>query len=72
LKTDLRNTRLRLEMHATEQWGIKLYLEHEEYDSSDWALDGLGPDGVPAILTFGADSPDYSVTVVRAQASYRF
>jgi len=72
LKTELRNTRLRLEHRVTESWGIKFYLENEKYNSSDWALDGYGPDGIPAILTFGADSPDYNVTVVRLQASYRF
>lgn len=72
LETDLRNARLRLEYRATEQWGLKVYLEHENYDSSDWALDGIEPDTIPNILSFGAESPDYSVTVIRAQASYRF
>jgi MtrB/PioB family decaheme-associated outer membrane protein len=72
LVTELQNIRLRLEHRATEHWGIKLYLENERYDSSDWALDGYAPDSIPAVLTFGADSPDYDVTVVRVQASYRF
>lgn len=72
LETDLWNLRLSAECRLTERWGAKAYLEYEKYDSSDWALDGLGPDGIPAILTFGAESPDYDVTVVRLQASYRF
>jgi hypothetical protein len=72
LETQLRNARLRFEYRPTPHWGVKLYLEHEKFDSSDWALDGYGPAGIPAILTFGAESPDYSVTVVRAQASYEF
>lgn len=72
LVTDLFNARARLEYRATERWGVKVYLEHERYDSSDWALDGYAPDSIPAVLTFGADSPDYDVTLVRVQASYRF
>lgn len=72
IETDLWNARLGLDFKVTEQWGLKLQFEHEEYDSSDWALDGLGPDGIAAILSFGADSPDYGVSVLRLQASYRF
>ena len=58
-------------LKKAEQIEAKL-VEREEYDSRDWALDGIDPDGIAAILSFGALSPDYSVTVVRAQASYRF
>lgn len=72
LETYLFNMRLSLDHHASQRWGLKLLIEYESYDSTDWALDGLGPDGVPAILTFGAQSPDYDVTVFRAQVSYRF
>jgi MtrB/PioB family decaheme-associated outer membrane protein len=77
LETDLWNARLGVDFRVTEQWGVKLQFEHEEYDSSDWALEGLapgglGPDGIAAILSFGAESPDYGVSVLRLQASYRF
>jgi MtrB/PioB family decaheme-associated outer membrane protein len=72
LTTDLWNARLGVDFRVSAQWGVKLQFEHEQYDSSDWALDGLGPDGIAAILSFGADSPDYRVSVLRLQASYRF
>ena len=72
LESDLWNLRMGVDYRLTEQWGVKFLLEHEQYDSSDWALDGLGPDGIAAILSFGAESPDYGVTVLRLQASYRF
>lgn len=72
LVTELLNARVRVDYRRGEHWGFKLLLEHERYDSTDWALDGLGPASIPAILSFGAESPDYDVTVVRAQASYRF
>jgi MtrB/PioB family decaheme-associated outer membrane protein len=72
LGTDLWTARLELDFRISEQWGVKVQLEHEEYDSSDWALDGLGADGIASILSFGAESSDYSVSVLRLQASYRF
>lgn len=72
LKTDLRNVRLHLSCRFNEHWSGKLYAEHERYDSADWYLDGLGVDGIPAILTLGELSPDYDVTVVRLLATYRF
>jgi MtrB/PioB family decaheme-associated outer membrane protein len=72
LETDLWNARVHLDYRISGQWGLKAYLEHESYDSDDWALDGYGPAGIPAILSFGLDSPDYDVTVLRLQASYRF
>lgn len=72
LHTDLWNARLYADYALNERWGVKAWLEYESWDSSDWALDGLGPDGIPAILAFGQDSPDYDVVVLRLQASYRF
>lgn len=72
LETDLFNARLSLDRRINRHWGLKLLVEHERYDSTDWALDGLGADGIPAVLTFGAESPDYDVTVVRVQASFTF
>lgn len=72
LRTDLRNFRLRFEYRPGPRWAWKFYVEHEKYDSSDWAIDGIGPDSIPEVLTFGAESPDYSVTVLRLQGVYRF
>ncbi len=72
LRSDLRNARLHVSYELNEQWGMKAYAEHEKYDSTDWAVDGLGPDGLLQVLTLGAVSPDYSVTVLRIQASYKF
>ena len=51
---------------------MKFYAEHEKYDSEDWYLDGLGPDGLSAVLGMGAVSADYSVTILRVLAAYKF
>ena len=49
-----------------------MYAEYERYDSDDWYVDGLEADGIPAVLSMGADSPDYDVVVLRLFATCRF
>ena len=66
------NTRVSISYRVSKQWGWTLYAEHEDYDSKDWQIDGLGHDGINAILTLGEVSPDYSITIVRLVANYRF
>jgi hypothetical protein len=51
---------------------LKVYAEHENYDSEDWYIDDLGPDALLSVLALGAVSPDYDVTVLRLLASYKF
>ncbi len=72
LKTDLQNTRIHLSYRVSPRWGWKLYAEHEKYTSTDWQIDGLGNDGLSAILTLGEVSPDYKVTLLRLLANYTF
>jgi hypothetical protein len=72
LFTRLNNTRLRLAYRAEGPWSWILSAEHEKYDSRDWQIDGLGQDGLEAILTFGLDSPDLRVLLLRLHAQYRF
>lgn len=72
LKTKLLNAKLHYDREINEHWGYKLYLEFEKYRSQDWAIDGLGVDGIHSILSMGAQSPEYNVWYARIQASYRF
>ena len=72
LKTKLRDATVSLNYRATRQWGLSLQLEHERYSSSDWQIDGLGNDGISAILTLGPQSPNYSITLLRLLARYSF
>jgi MtrB/PioB family decaheme-associated outer membrane protein len=72
LRSDLRNARVHLSYALSDQWGMKIYVEHEKYDSEDWYIDDLGPDTLLSVLTLGAVSPDYDVTVLRVLASYEF
>ncbi|HKJ17349.1 MAG TPA: MtrB/PioB family decaheme-associated outer membrane protein [Xanthomonadales bacterium] len=72
LKTTLKNVRLHFSHSLNDKWGYRLYAEFESFDSSDWAFDGIGVDGVDAVLTYGIISPHYNVLNLRAQATYRF
>jgi len=72
LETGLRNFNISLAYQASQQWGLTLRAEHEYYDSTDWQIDGLGNDGISAVLTLGPQSPHYSVTLFRLMARYRF
>ena len=72
LRTDLKNAKLHFDHEINGHWGYKLYAEYEEYSSRDWAIDGLGVDGIYSVLTMGEQSPKYEVWYFRVQASYRF
>ena len=72
LKTNLKNFKLHFDYDFSDHWGYRLYAEHEQYDSRDWAIDGLGVDGINSVLTMGEVSPDYSVWYYRLQLNYRF
>jgi len=72
LKTNLKNFKLHFDYAFNDHWGYKLYAEREQYESSDWAIDGFGVDGINSVLTMGEDSPEYSVWYYRFQVSYRF
>ena len=72
LKTNLTNAKLHYDREINEHWGYKLYVEFEKYRASDWAIDGLGVDGINSVLTMGQQTPKYNIWYLRVQASYRF
>jgi MtrB/PioB family decaheme-associated outer membrane protein len=45
---------------------------YERYDSADWHLDGVQPDTVFNLLSFGNQSPSYHQNVVRISLRYSF
>ena len=72
LRTDLETVRLYLNYRLDENLSLRAVYWHETYDSSDWAVDGVAPDTVPNLLSFGELSPDYSNNVVQLAMRYRF
>lgn len=45
---------------------------HENYSTRDWALDGVGVDTIPTVLSLGIDSPDYRINEVVLSYRYTF
>ncbi|MBL4659735.1 MAG: MtrB/PioB family decaheme-associated outer membrane protein [Alcanivoracaceae bacterium] len=72
LRTNLKNARIHFDYQVNDHWGYKLYTEYEKYYSKDWAIDGVGVDGIGSVLTLGTQSPNYSAWIFRLQANYRF
>jgi MtrB/PioB family decaheme-associated outer membrane protein len=72
LQTDLRNARIYLRYKVSDSWSWGIDAYQEKYATSDWLVDGIGPDDINAVLTMGETSPDYEVSVVRLLASFRF
>jgi MtrB/PioB family decaheme-associated outer membrane protein len=72
LETDLTNTRVYLSYQFNDKWSLGLDAYREEYETSDWLIDGLGPYDIRAVMTMGETSPDYEVNVYRLLTTYRF
>jgi MtrB/PioB family decaheme-associated outer membrane protein len=45
---------------------------YERYDSENWMIDGVAPNTIPNVLTFGEQSPRYRVHVFAASVRYDF
>jgi hypothetical protein len=43
---------------------------YERYRSDDWGLDGVQPDTMTSVLTWGANSPDYNISVFTLSFTY--
>lgn len=71
LTTELQNARIYLDFELNERWVLGLDAYHEEYDTSDWYVDGIGPTDVTGLLSLGEMSPDYEVNVIRLMATFR-
>jgi MtrB/PioB family decaheme-associated outer membrane protein len=64
--------RLNVVYRATPALEIIGNLQYEHYDADDWALDGVEPDTLPAILASGADAYDYDVNLIGLSFRYNF
>jgi MtrB/PioB family decaheme-associated outer membrane protein len=72
LWTSLTSTRLYLHYKVSDRWGWSLDAYQEEYESTDWTIDGIGAGDISSVLTLGEVSPEYDVTVVNLRASFNF
>jgi MtrB/PioB family decaheme-associated outer membrane protein len=51
---------------------VRLRFAYEDYESTDWAVDGVPANQLANVITLGEDSPDYNVWVASASFVYRF
>jgi hypothetical protein len=72
LRTRSHGLRLEVTYQATPALDIIGTLRYEHYDGHDWALEGIAPDTVPAVLASGADPYDYDAKLIGLSFRYRF
>lgn len=72
LKTDLDTVKLYADYLLKENMTLHAAYWYEHYNSKDWALDGVNPDTIPNVISFGEESPDYNVHAVMLSLRYRF
>ena len=70
--TSLQAVTLSAAWHQDAHWTLLGNIAWEQYGSTDWHVDGVGPGTVPNLLAFGEQAPKYSVGVIRFAARYRF
>ena len=70
--TRLDSLRLDVGYQWTRAASVHLRLVHEAYNSSDWALDGVGPATIPNLLAVGVQPYQDRVNLVALTFRYRF
>jgi len=70
--TKLDAARLDIRYLWTPALSVHLRYAYEKYDSSDWALAGVGPATLPNLLSLGRTPYRYSVNMVALTVKYRF
>lgn len=72
LETDLDSVKLFADYRLKDNMTLHAAYWYESYDADDWMLDGVNPDTVSNVLTFGEESPFYDVNVVTLSLRYKF
>jgi len=71
LQSELDNLRVRLSYRRSERLTVNLDLRYERFATEDWALQGVAPGTIPAVLSLGAQPYDYDVFVLGLGFRYR-
>jgi len=72
LETDLKRVRLGLTYDYSSRIRLLGGVLYEDYSSDNWAVDGVEPDTLTNVLTWGGTSPDYDVTLFSLGFRYSF
>ena len=60
LSSRLQSARIYADIRPNDRYTVRAGYYYERWRTSDWMLDGLMPDTIPAMLALGAETPDYS------------
>ena len=71
LTSTLESLRLEANYRWSDRWETTVNLRYDSFTADDWALQDVGPDTLPTILTLGADPYDYDVWAVGIGFRYR-
>ena len=72
LQADLDTLKLYANYHLKDNMNLHAEYWYERYDSTSWMLDGVEPDTIPNVISFGEVSPDYNVNVFMVSVRYDF
>lgn len=72
LTSDLDTVQLYADYRLKDNMTVHAAYLYENYDSRNWMLDGVYPDTVSNVLSFGEVSPEYSVHAVMISLRYLF
>ena len=71
LTSTLESLRLEANYRWSDRWEAVVNVRYENFSADDWALQDVGPDTLPTILTLGADPYDYDVWAIGIGFRYR-
>jgi len=72
LISTLTGAQLMADWHLDERWSLNAGWRWEKFEADDWSKDGVAPDTISNVLTFGAETLDYDVNVFLIGFTYRF
>ena len=72
LRTRLHQFKLALDYPYTRSLSLKFGYLYEKFTSDNWALEGIGPDTVPNLVSLGAAPYDYSNNIFFIAVRYMF
>jgi MtrB/PioB family decaheme-associated outer membrane protein len=71
LTSTLDSLRLEARYSWSDRWETTVNVRYEKFSADDWALQDVGPDTLPAVLTLGAEPYNYDVWAVGIGFRYR-
>lgn len=72
ITTKLDSVKLYASYRLKDNVSLRADFWHERFDSANWMLDGVTPNTIPNVLTFGEVAPKYRLNVIRLSVRYKF